>query len=74
MQLREKATGEIYNITSGKILTKEEVLKTGSSGSFICLGSGDSEIQVIIGYNKDGDIVENCKFEVVDDTQSQTNS
>jgi len=65
MQLKDIATGELYTIIEGKILTKEEVLKYDTTASFITAVSGDVEIGVVFGYTKDGDHSPNNKFEVV---------
>ena len=64
MQLKCKETGEIYSVTGGSLLSKEEAVAKDATASFVSLRCGDEEISAIIGYTKEGDISPSTKFEL----------
>lgn len=72
MQLKHKETGEIYTITGGKLLSKEEALQKDITASFVSLKSENEEIGVVIGYTKEGEISPANKFELISEVKEVT--
>lgn len=66
MQLKDKETGKIYRITTGKVLKKSYAKKRNVTASFVSLQAEDGEeIGAVLGYTADGTYSEANKFELI---------